>query len=231
VSDANPAQSRGEHVFPVRIPPAHRPGFLWIAGADDMVFESISSVFSGRLPSTISEVTSLLGQAAGDQAPNPRTLLDALVGAYLTQDTYQWSSADMAWALSQSPELQFPEAQAELLRTRLQRLLSSASLGLLAKALDLATEYGRLFHEARILTDIRPVFMSDVGSPPAAGVLVHTLKVEYHGAEGDGAWYVALNDRDLAQLGEVVERAMTKASSLRTLLGAGMLPYLDVGDE
>ena len=74
------------------------------------------------------------------------------------------------------------------------------------------------FCDAKILTDLRPVFGASAEVQPEGIVVTHTLKLEYHDDRGaHRKFYVALNQDDLETLRNVLERADKKANSLQAL--------------
>ena len=105
--------------------------------------------------------------------------------------------------------------------TRLSTLLSTTSLAISAKAQVLQRDYARLFHDAKIITDMRPVFEQSTKEPPQGVLLDHTLKVVYHEGLGDHQeLYLALDSSDLVALKKVIERAEEKEQTLRSLLAS-----------
>ena len=109
----------------------------------------------------------------------------------------------------------------QLLRSRLTALLSIASLAVSAKAQVLQRDYSYLFHDAKIITDLRPVFGQNTTDPPHGMILDHTLKLVYHeGLGGHKELYLALDSSDLIELKKVIERAEEKEQVLRTLLAS-----------
>lgn len=106
-------------------------------------------------------------------------------------------------------------------QSRLTRLLSAAPLAISAKAQVLEREYPQLYHSAKIVTDIRPIFGQSTKDPPDGVILDHTLKVVYHECLGDHReLYLAVNSSDLAELKKIIQRAEEKESTLRTLLSS-----------
>ena len=99
---------------------------------------------------------------------------------------------------------------------------------MISKASRLQREGERLYCEAMILSDIRPVFGDDITSGPGSAVLTHTLKVSYHGDEGHRDFFVVLDGEDLKALGEVVDRAQAKDESLRKVLRGTNIPDLGI---
>ncbi len=95
-----------------------------------------------------------------------------------------------------------------------------------ARASDIVTEYDRVFHDVRILTDMRPVFGVDPEDGPKAAALIATLKVEYHISQGPvESDFYALEHSDLLRLRDAVDRALVKHSSMRKLMERMNLPY------
>jgi len=103
-------------------------------------------------------------------------------------------------------------------KSKLQRLMTIDSLELSAKAFSLEREHEHLFHDAQIFTDLRPVFNKDVSAEPIGMVLAYTMKLIFHDGTRHKEFYLALDEDDIARLKKVVERAETKADTLRRLL-------------
>jgi hypothetical protein len=99
---------------------------------------------------------------------------------------------------------------------------------MISKASRLQREGERLYCEAMILSDIRPIFGDDIASGPGSAVLTHTLKLSYHGDEGHRDFFVVLDGEDLKALGEVVDRAQAKDESLRKALRGASIPDLGI---
>jgi len=96
--------------------------------------------------------------------------------------------------------------------------LNAASLRTSAKAATLLFDEERVFLNARIITDIRPVFGEDASSSdiPAA-FIIHSLRVSYRG-EGGEDFFIGLSTKDLEEFKKVIERALIKANTLNQLL-------------
>lgn len=113
----------------------------------------------------------------------------------------------------------FPDDSLDRLADLLIRLLSIEKLKLGQNAQSLHTEFERLFADARIMTDVRPLFSEDPKAPPRAAVLAHTLRIDFSSSSSpDGQLYFALDDSDLDGLLEQVKRAKEKSQTLKALL-------------
>jgi hypothetical protein len=114
--------------------------------------------------------------------------------------------------------LRIREAERPQLRQNLVLLLGSKEFSEFAKIRDLNAEHERTFCNARILTDMRPVFGTDLSEGPQALFISHVLRLAYHkGGENIEEVYVSLSAEDLRELRKTIERAETKAKSLRSL--------------
>ncbi len=102
------------------------------------------------------------------------------------------------------------------------------SLGVTAKALRVRSEYDSVFDDARIVTDIRPVFGPNPDDSPLAAAVVHILRISYRKNESRNDFYVALDARDLRDLKAHVDRAMEKELSLKNQLAKTDMHYLEV---
>jgi hypothetical protein len=124
-----------------------------------------------------------------------------------------------------------PKISAEELpaiRKRFKGLLSIKSLEGLSKAVALQREGERLYGEAKIISDIRPVFGDDVEARPVAAVITHTLKIEYHENDGHKNFFIALDEYDLDDLEQIIKRAKAKAKTLTGVLADSEIPRLGI---
>lgn len=127
---------------------------------------------------------------------------------------------------TRDPQLELSPDEASDLRTRFETLLSIETLRTLSKGLGLQRAGERLYCEAKILSDIRPVFGDDVSTRPVGAVVTHTLRMLYHEGGDHKEFYVVLNFEDLRAMKEVVDRSHAKAETLRGLLKDSKLPNL-----
>lgn len=103
------------------------------------------------------------------------------------------------------------------IETILNNLLDAKGLQVMASAVDVASEHENTFCNARILTDLRPVFGLDVSEPPIASVLGHTLLISYHDDTSEiREFHCALDAEDLGKIEKVIGRALSKEKSLRS---------------
>ena len=147
-------------------------------------------------------------------------LLNALIGLAGMGYARDLSGDRLAREVAASPDLMKTDIDTETLVDRIARLLDVASLRLLGKAHDLSSEHARIFLDARIITDIRPIFGSEPDAQPEGAFFCHTLKLELIRDQGDVEHvYLVLDEHDLDTLSSLIRRAKQKADSLRSVLG------------
>lgn len=132
-------------------------------------------------------------------------------------------------------ELEIPEEEYEPLRQRLLRLLDAQMLAIASKALTVLTAHERVLDNTRILTDVRPIYRDDsssvVGDKPAAAVIIHMLALRYQENGELKEFFVALDTEDVGKMQIVLERANSKADTLKTMLQNAQVPYLEIETE
>jgi hypothetical protein len=93
------------------------------------------------------------------------------------------------------------------------------TVGTASKAGHILTEHERIFDDARIMTDIRPIFHLDVSEKPNAAVLIHMLRIRERDSLGHkSVQSFALDANDLRSLRETIDLAIKKEDTLRDAL-------------
>jgi hypothetical protein len=133
---------------------------------------------------------------------------------------------DLMEGIRNVPELKASEKEIRALQSRLEKLLSIDTFKTISKAARLQRDGERLYCEAKILSDIRPVFGADPTVRPAGAVLTHTFKVAYHEGRDHREFHIVLDSDDLRALSDVVRRAQAKDKTLRDLLKSAKLSNL-----
>jgi hypothetical protein len=203
-----------------------------IAGLDDVLFDSFMRAVKEAGPclrpsQLISKVQEKLKfPDDGDL----RSILNTVFNIWSIRASSESSSKELAEVVSKSAAERKPADFDLEKRARLQHRLTvlldcEIPLGVTVKALDVMTAHEHTFCRARILSDIRPVFVGTLEAS-AAGVIIHNLQIRFHEGRRHGDFYVALDTDDLVQLKNVIERAERKAVALQTMLNKATVPYL-----
>jgi hypothetical protein len=220
-----------------RIPEQYRHGFAKIKGLSLTDANAIAAALEkspttgglrGMLSTVAEQVSALKREEAEDivatlyslyvYRADADTSLDGFVSELISA---MRASGDGALIVSEQEENEF--------RQKIGRLLSVSRSAVISKAEQLQSDYAKTFYDAKILTDIRPIFAKPEEIPVGA-VVTHTLKIEYHEDGEHKAVYLALDAADLQQMKKVLQRADSKVSSLRLLLKNAGLPDMSGGE-
>jgi hypothetical protein len=200
----------------ITIPEPVRPELVQLASIPPDVAQRLLAILSEQQPRQsnrkfIAAVTTRMGQVPGW---NVSSALQALMSLAAGRYALGLPVDDFADGVAESPDLSLPEDARKRLADLLTQALSNNALTVTAKAWELLTENAANFRQARIITDVRPIF-SDADQMPPAAIIVHTLRLTYWGADGQHAFWLAMDDSDLEDVRKAVVRAQSKSNQLR----------------
>jgi hypothetical protein len=211
----------------LRIPAPYLPGLEALAAMTD---ETAQTRLKALRDETRLLTTDRLADHVRDAVPDLSDTADDFLEALLSLTTLLPEEGEGAHELAQdvahSRDLELDDEAREGFAERLQPMLEIESLALAARASEIVTEYDRVFHDARVLTDLRPVFGADPAEGPKAGTLIATLKIDYHPSRGGmESEFYALEHSDLLGLRDTLDRALAKHASMRKVMETINLPY------
>jgi hypothetical protein len=228
----------------IQIPKKYRYGIKKIITLDSAVFENLIDALRNSNPSfhlkNLADTVSLKIKEKGIEnltKDDLLNILEAIVSLYPLQAYSSLTLEDLASSLGEAvAELEdFPnvtEEQKKIFEARITTLLSiNGALDVASKVGELLLEYEHLFLSSRIITDIRPVFDSDLNKIPAGALIVHTLKLEYKQGNEEKDFYIALDTNDVKKMREQLDRAEQKAKSIKLMLNQAQVSYLDVEER
>jgi hypothetical protein len=113
----------------------------------------------------------------------------------------------------------------------LDRILSSEPISLISKIADLALTHDNHLHEAKILTEMRPVF-DDSRGKIRAFIVYNELMLFYHDSDKERALTISLSIEDLEALKAGVDNALKKTQIAREFadnaIGTETVVYSDL---
>lgn len=209
----------------LKVPERYVEGIVKVALISEGAFaELLKALQNAPELRDISELSSWIADETPEIGSVDRVaILKAIVPMFRVQRNASVSPETFAEDIWSSISEDAPDhaslVDAETLRPRIKRLMELNSLDLVnMKAAELKTELEKSFCRARVLTDLRPVFKTDVSELPTSMVILHTLQIGYHDGMGDhNEFYVTLDDSDIEALRDALERASKKAGTLRQL--------------
>jgi hypothetical protein len=212
----------------LRVPARYREGIAVLSRLNDSSFLEVSDALKNA-PDGLATPADLAANVENEiKALSPvdvRKLISALTSLYRLRDKANVSASkladDLYDAIQKEGGTLVSKEDAEAFKSRLTGFLNLNSLNVVtAKARELQVDVEKAFCEARILTDLRPVFGSDVSAGPMAMIVVHTLKISFHeGPKGEiKEVFIGIDNEDIAKLKETLDRAENKARSLTSRL-------------
>lgn len=221
----------------LRVPRQYEGGFAKIRDLDDGPTQELLAALQ-NLPRNINPES--LRSATAEMvdtiaASDVREMVSALIFLYSLRDASESSVSDVAEGIAcgmekiPSGELKSLPEQRDPFQARLAELLSVDRFIVIARAGNLSLENERSLSETRVITDIRPIFeQENPKARPRGAVIVHTLKISYRADNEIRQFFVTLDDNDVSELSEQLERAGSKSESLRSVLGDAQVPYISV---
>lgn len=216
-----------------RIPQRYQAGFEKIRKlspeAVTALIEALEKLRSpiglkGILPNISEQVTILKREDVEDIVRTLYSLYDFRVDSETPLPEFVSDLID-AMRASGKVSLVIPEEETNEFRDKIIKLLSLKEPTIISKVEHLKTDYANIFHDAKTLTDIRPIFATP-GERPVGAAVVHTLKIVYHESSEHREFYVALDADDLQQLIKILQRAEAKGASLKSFLKSSNLQDL-----
>lgn len=219
----------------LHIPEQYRQGVEKIANLQDKEFEELLVTVQHEPPTLQREafIASVASKAKGISPSDISAIVDTLMALYVVRAFLELPIDDFVNNISATQDIDLSSTQRNQLRRQLGAFLALDSLTVTSKALGVLSESERGFHDARVITDVRPIFGENVAVPPAAAVIFHTLEINYHynrGRSVDG-FFVVLDTADIQTLREVLNRADAKARSLVSMLEAAKVLHLEIESD
>lgn len=217
------------------IPRHHRPAFEFLGSLPEEDVRRIAQGLEALDPrAAFGQLVEALRSfpELADAKVSPEQLANALLGLSVQSHFYGIKPNSLASDIAGSGDLSLDGEQRSRLQSALEDILAAPAVSLTAAAGDVMREAERPFHAARILTDIRPVFGSDVAESPVGAGLASTLKITYWTPEGTlQSVYFTLDREDLIALGQVVGRAIEKEDSVRRWMAPLNVTWYDPSQE
>jgi hypothetical protein len=212
------------------IPTRHKNGVVKLLKLSEDSFSQIISAFEGVGPKLFPDdlSTQVLSKIRG-VSPEDLSEIIAMIMSLSSHRAHDESTAEeLAEQVIQAAigsDIRIESRNA--FKDRLVKFFELDTLLVSAKALGILQSNENLFCSARILTDVRPVFGSDPNISPTAAVMVHMLDLGYHKNGELKHLYIAMDSLDIDILREALDRAESKAESLKLLIKKAGMEFLD----
>lgn len=219
----------------LKIPDRYKPGLVILAQLPDDPYRELLSAVQ-RAPKSFSNIRELVSwlspEIKGVGSEDLSKVVNSISSLYRLASRRRVAIPKLAIDVLEGAQEGingFKVAEGVDFIGRLTALLEQEAFDLVSfKARELQGESERTLCEARVLTDVRPIFGEKIEDSPTGMIITHTLKLVYHEMTGHKELYVALDDDDIASLTKILQRAGDKARSLRALLTAKDLHPVDL---
>lgn len=214
--------------MPVSLPPSLVKGLVDLAALPVPEFDAFLS-FLGSIPLEIKQhrVFNIPDFTIPGVADGGQSIKEVAFSLLISRAAGRVPIADFVKQVCRTLELD-NGARLSTLHERIAAILNMESLDLVARAHDVLLEHQQTFSSARTVSDIRSVFGNDVADGPAAAVLVHMLSMVYYCDGERNNFVLALDEKDVDQLIDVLERAKAKSAALRKTIESTHVPYIRV---
>jgi hypothetical protein len=204
-------------------------GLRELATLSDSVFGKFLEALAS-LPTEMTQRRVFPDFEFADLPDNGDSIKGATFSLFLTKasqrDTPQGTADQIISAVA--PAVSLDKDKIEFLRQRITQILCINSLNLVAKAHDILVDHSCIYSNAKIFSDIRAVFGDNINEVPEAAVIVHTLNIGSRSAGKRQTISFALDEKDVEELINVLERARTKAATLREMIKRSGVKYIGI---
>ena len=210
--------------MPVRIPEEQRAAFAQLLKLNDSQWHALTTALKEEPPSLpLDAYNSRVASRLENTIKGSKQLLTALSGmlglrerlgttdelfrqlrhAAVDTGKSELRGADEDWSRFERNLKQFFSAQ--------------SSIDAVAKAQGVLYEEERVLVDARVITDLRPIFGTEIEGPPSGFVVAHALRITFYEAGDSREIFFALDSDDLREIQAVVSRALKKEAVLSRL--------------
>jgi mRNA-degrading endonuclease YafQ of YafQ-DinJ toxin-antitoxin module len=217
------------------IPKEYERGIAVIKSLSDSDVSQISEVLKKASPASDSaNIASALLPLLRQNSDDAEKLTDVIFSLYFLRSHLDVSVDRFLESLieaikeSENSDIQTadPDELANL-KSKFKSLLTVHPLSTRAKAHGLQNDFANIFWDAKIISDIRPVWDGNVTEPPEGIVITQTLKLEYRHASGREELYMRVDKGDIENLISVLKRAQDKMVTLESLAKSDWMKILD----
>ncbi|MHA1271703.1 MAG: hypothetical protein ACTSPY_18080 [Candidatus Helarchaeota archaeon] len=156
-------------------------------------------------------------------------LIQSIVGLFLNYYDSDQSIEEFIEEIIKDETIKSGIDDEKKIKSFLMRILKlEATLGMMSKAIDIMQDHDCVYRNSRIFTDLRHIFSKDIKESPKNAIIIHTLKFITTKGGDIKEIYIAMDSNDLIQLKKVIERAINKEQSLKSLCTKNKIRILEV---
>lgn len=212
-----------------RIPERFRPGLVKVRALPIEVVSAIADALREIKSSDLKRMSATIKVAGVLSSEDADAIIVSLRSLYTVKASTEASAREIASMVVTATQansggnLEISDEERSAFVNKLQMLLDLPTLEQASKVEQLRSDHAVIFYDAKILTDLRPVF-DRPDDLPIGAIISHTLKITCHEAGEHRELYFLLDVEDLETLKKISERASAKAISLKRLIASSNIP-------
>lgn len=221
---------------PLTVPRRHLQAFAHLREMQESDFSRVLAILNAaESTARLSALAEAAGEGSQLDTFDVLALLEAIQELAGIGYRIRSSASQMAARVVSSPQFDADEnlsrddGLGERMSQRIEILLNCDVIRLLSKASSIGAEHERVFLNAQVLTDLRPLFDddSDENLEPEGALLCHILSLHFISSDrSHDNFYVTLDDDDIEILKRAIDRAIRKSDSLKRRLQDVGLVYM-----
>jgi hypothetical protein len=199
--------------------------------SDSAVDELVNALANSKVTARAEEMaTHIAGQVPSIPLEELNGIVDVIYSLYHVREYSEFGRPiflrELVEGIREQSSPPIKKHELPRIHKRFNRLLSIDTLDSISKAITLQRDGERLYCNAKIVSDIRPIFGADVRTPPVAAAIVHTLKLGYHERGEHKEFFLLLDEPDLARLQKLIKSRGFVLGSFNHFLRGSNLPRL-----
>jgi hypothetical protein len=204
-----------------KVPEQYLNGLEKLATLDDKVIKNLLQSIETVPPTfDLQKIVSFAENKYGIEADSAAEIVDFVVSIYfyarnedIPCDTIVDSICEN---LKKDSSAKLSAKQISKLKTRLVNFLGISSfLEVVYQASTLLPENENILTDARLLTDIRPIFKEEISSGISGSLISHVLRLQYENINGSQEIFLSLSSSNIEQLIEELQDSLTKELTLQ----------------
>lgn len=213
-----------------RIPPSYRAGLAKIKSLSPEAVSALAGALAVAQIGDFSKLSSVVESTAQVSPEEAAAIVISVRSLYLIKAKAETATPDLVAMLMTAMQMTggnvaLSESEKPSFAEKLTQLLSISRIERAGKIEQLRTDHQSILEDAKILTDLRPVF-DKFGDRPVGFIVAHTLKVVTHESGEHQELFFALDGDDVLTLKHIAERALEKMASLQAFIKSTSLEDL-----
>jgi hypothetical protein len=213
-----------------RIPQSYRAGLAKIKSLSPEAVGALANALGVAQISDFAKLSSVVESTALVSPDEAATIVTSLRSLYYIKAMAETATSDLVAMLMTAMQMTggnvaLSEPEKPAFAEKLTQLLSIGRIERSGKIEQLKTDYQNILEDAKILTDLRPVF-DKPGDRPVGFIVTHTLKIVTHESGEHKELFFALDRDDVLTLKRTAERALEKMASLQDFIKSTNLENL-----